>query len=138
MSFQHRVAAWLAVRILAEGNAGPLWDLSSSSTVEFIRCETEQPVDDIMIGLLNERWGGEGRVVVHGQTFDARTLPAIVVGEQEGLAAYQIRTANDLTVAELITLDALTSGCGVGTALIEGRRVASKEPRNIILTRYKS
>lgn len=50
MAFQHRVAAWLAVRILADTNAAPLWDWPNSSTIEFIRCETEQPVDDIMVG----------------------------------------------------------------------------------------
>ena len=41
------------------------------------------------------------------------------MGEQEGLATYQIRRVNDLTFAELITLDALGAGLGVGTALIE-------------------
>ena len=50
MDFQHRVAAWLAVRILAEEGAAPLWDLSMRATLEFIRCETGQPVDDILIG----------------------------------------------------------------------------------------
>jgi hypothetical protein len=50
MAFQHRVGAWLAVRILAETNASPLWGWPNSSTIEFIRCETEQPVDDIMVG----------------------------------------------------------------------------------------
>ena len=50
MAFQNRVAAWLATRILAEADASILWNLPTSSTVEFIRCETEQPVDDIMMG----------------------------------------------------------------------------------------
>lgn len=50
INYQNRVAAWLAVRILAEQEADPLWGLPSSSTLEFLRCETEQPVDDIMIG----------------------------------------------------------------------------------------
>lgn len=49
MDFQHRVAAWIAVRILAEQNASPL-GLPASSTLEFLRCETEQPVDDILVG----------------------------------------------------------------------------------------
>jgi GNAT superfamily N-acetyltransferase len=70
--------------------------------------------------LLNERWGWEGRVIAHGDIFDARTLPALVAGEQEGLATYQIRRVNDLIFAELITFDALTPGRGVGTALVEG------------------
>jgi len=50
-SFQNRVAAWLATRILAEADATPLWNLPTSSTVEFIRCETEQPVHDVMMGI---------------------------------------------------------------------------------------
>jgi ribosomal protein S18 acetylase RimI-like enzyme len=70
--------------------------------------------------LLNERWGWEGRVIAHGDIFDVRTLPALVAGEQEGLATYQIRRVNDLIFAELITFDALTPGRGVGTALVEG------------------
>ena len=70
--------------------------------------------------ILNERWGGEGRVIAHGDTFDARLLPALVAGEQEGLATYQIRQTGDTMVAELITLDAVTVKQGIGTALIEG------------------
>lgn len=50
INYQNRVAAWLAVRILAEQDASPLWGLPASNSLEFIRCETEQPVDDIMIG----------------------------------------------------------------------------------------
>jgi ribosomal protein S18 acetylase RimI-like enzyme len=69
--------------------------------------------------LLNERWGGAGRVVVRGEIFEARSLPALVAGEQKGLATYQIRQIGDRIVAELITLDAVTAKQGVGTALIE-------------------
>jgi GNAT superfamily N-acetyltransferase len=68
--------------------------------------------------ILNERWGG-GRVVVHGEIFDARLLPALVAGEREGLATYQTRKTNNNNVAELITLDAVTIKQGMGTALIE-------------------
>ena len=86
-----------------------------------MKIRAKEPKDQPWIEqLLNERWAGEGRVVVHGETFDARTLPAIIAGEQEGLATYQIRRANHLTFAELITLDAVRAGRGVGTALIEG------------------
>jgi len=66
--------------------------------------------------ILDERWGGEGRVVAHGEIFDVRLLPALIGGEQEGLATYQIRRTN---IAELITLDAVTAKRGVETALIE-------------------
>ncbi|HET9374932.1 MAG TPA: GNAT family N-acetyltransferase [Chthoniobacterales bacterium] len=69
--------------------------------------------------ILNERWGG-GRVVVHGETFDACLLPALVAGERGGLATYQLRQTGERIVAELITLDAVIVKRGVGTALIEG------------------
>jgi signal recognition particle GTPase len=48
--FQNRVAAWFCVRILAEQEAAPVWELGEDVTLEYIRCETEQPVDDILIG----------------------------------------------------------------------------------------
>lgn len=48
--FQNRVAAWMATRILAEKDVSPLWGLPSHITFEFLRCETEQPVDDLMVG----------------------------------------------------------------------------------------
>lgn len=50
MDFQHRVAAWAAVRILAEQDASPPWDLPATTTLESLRCETEQPADDILVG----------------------------------------------------------------------------------------
>lgn len=58
MDFQNRVAAWFATRILAAEHAAPLWGWPSNSTLEFVRCETEQPIDDIMVG------DSEGRIAV--------------------------------------------------------------------------
>src|SRR4029077_10390826 len=37
----------------------------------------------------------KGVIVVHGETVDARNLPALIAGEQQGLATYQIRRTND-------------------------------------------
>lgn len=50
MEFQHRVAAWLAVHILAEKGAEPLWGLPVGTTLEWLQCETEQSVDDLLLG----------------------------------------------------------------------------------------
>jgi hypothetical protein len=50
ISYQDRVAAWVCVRILAEQEAPPLWGWPEDSAFEFVRCETEQPVDDVLAG----------------------------------------------------------------------------------------
>lgn len=50
VSYQNRVAAWICVRILAGHDVGPLWGLPTGTALEFLRCETEQPVDDILVG----------------------------------------------------------------------------------------
>jgi len=85
-----------------------------------VNVRKKEPEDQWWIeAILNERWGGEGQVVVHGEIFDARLLAALIAGEQEGLATYQIVRTNDIVFAELITLDAIRPNRGVGTALIE-------------------
>jgi hypothetical protein len=53
MDFQHRVAAWVAVHVLAEKAGTPLWDLPSDVVFEWFRCETEQPIDDLLVGASN-------------------------------------------------------------------------------------
>lgn len=50
MNFQYRATAWMAVRILAEKKASPPWGLPQGMTLEWLRCETEQPVDDLLVG----------------------------------------------------------------------------------------
>src|SRR5215510_15445105 len=50
MNFQHRATAWVAVHILAEKGLSPPWGLPGEVTLEWVRCETEQPVDDLMVG----------------------------------------------------------------------------------------
>lgn len=50
MEFQHSVAAWAAVHTLAEADAPPPWDLPAAATLNWIRCETEYPVDDLLVG----------------------------------------------------------------------------------------
>lgn len=50
INFQTRVAAWIAVRILAEQDATPPWDLQPATILERLHCETEEPVDDLLVG----------------------------------------------------------------------------------------
>src|SRR5689334_19701309 len=49
-NFQHAVTAWVAVRILAGQGAPPAWELATDTTFDWLRCETEQPVDDLLVG----------------------------------------------------------------------------------------
>jgi hypothetical protein len=49
MNFQYRATAWVAVRILAEAEVSLPWGLSVETTLEWLRSETEQPVDDLMV-----------------------------------------------------------------------------------------
>jgi hypothetical protein len=49
MDYQQRVAAWVTVHILAEKDAAPPWDLSTGTTLEWLRCESDQPVDDLQV-----------------------------------------------------------------------------------------
>jgi GNAT superfamily N-acetyltransferase len=85
-----------------------------------MKIREKEPIDQPWIEMvLNERWGGKGVIVVHGETVDARNIPALIAGERKGLATYQIRRTNDVVFAEIITLDAIAIEQGVGTALIE-------------------
>lgn len=78
-----------------------------------MRVRAKTPADqDWIDALLAERWGS-ALIVVHGTTFDAGTLPALVAGDREGLATY------DPARGELVTLDALSLRRGIGTALVE-------------------
>lgn len=61
--YQHRVAAWLAVHILAERNAQPPFGLAVDTTLESLACETRQPTDDILA-----RTSGDGHIFVQATT----------------------------------------------------------------------
>jgi GNAT superfamily N-acetyltransferase len=92
----------------------------------------KEPRDEAWIdSVLNERWAanGMGIIVVHNESFDARTLPALIAGERDGLAIYNLGSVNNVASAELISLDAITPNQGVGTTLIEGLITKLKEQR---------
>ncbi len=69
------------------------------------------------LALLQERWG-ESRVVSRGQIHHADRLPGFVAwrgDERQGLATYRVSGGT----CELVTLDALVRGEGIGSALLE-------------------
>lgn len=66
---------------------------------------------------LTERWGAI-HVVSRGRRFDASTLPGFVALDDDryvGLATYAIEENE----CQLITIDSLAKGRGIGTALLE-------------------
>jgi GNAT superfamily N-acetyltransferase len=84
-----------------------------------MKVRDKEPEDQPWIEkFLSERWGAV-RVIVHDEIIEAHLLPALVAGEKEGLATFRIQQTNQFKFAELITLDAVTTNQGVGTALIE-------------------
>jgi ribosomal protein S18 acetylase RimI-like enzyme len=96
-----------------------MWRRHERRNKSVVKIREKEPLDQPWIEMiLNERWG-QCEIVVHGEVVEARDLPALIAGERMGLATYQIRRANDIVFAELITLDAMTAKQGVGTALIE-------------------
>lgn len=48
-NYQARIAAWLAVRMLAGSAASPLYGLAADVRLTLVRCQTESPVDDVVV-----------------------------------------------------------------------------------------
>jgi hypothetical protein len=48
INFQNRAAAWVATRILCDLARTPIFGLTVVPLL--LRCETEQPVDDLLVG----------------------------------------------------------------------------------------
>jgi GNAT superfamily N-acetyltransferase len=63
--------------------------------------------------LIRERWGDDV-VVVHGEVLRPSDLPGFAGLDWEGLVTYRVRGAR----CEIVTIDALEAGVGVGTALL--------------------
>jgi hypothetical protein len=52
-AYQNRVAAWIVVEMLAEGPAAPL---TTDGKVQFVRGETQEDVDDLLVGSSSGRY----------------------------------------------------------------------------------
>jgi ribosomal protein S18 acetylase RimI-like enzyme len=67
--------------------------------------------------LIRERWGDE-EVVAHGAAYRPASLPGFVAeedGEHVGLATYRV----EADACEIVTIDSLDEGRGIGTALLD-------------------
>lgn len=75
---------------------------------------------------IRSRWGAN-RVVAHGNLFFPDTLPGFIAekenGERVGLATYHLQGEQ----AELITIDSVEEGRGIGTGLLEAVEEAVRE-----------
>ena len=71
-------------------------------------------------------------MIADGRTFDCRRLPALVAGEGEGLAIHEVAGAR----AELVLLEAIEPGRGIGTALLAAlvKRLGAQGVRELWLT----
>ncbi|MBL7259008.1 GNAT family N-acetyltransferase [Paractinoplanes lichenicola] len=72
---------------------------------------------EIVAALLTGSWGST-TVVAHGIAYDAAALPALIAwldGGPVGLLTYELGTDG----LEVVTLDAVVAGAGVGSALLE-------------------
>jgi len=86
---------------------------NASTTSQLIR-PTEPADRGWITQFLRDRWGADF-IVAHGEVIRPADLPGLTSGEGKGLATYRLLGED----AELITLDAIPAGSGVGTALVE-------------------
>lgn len=76
------------------------------------------------VGLINDHWGAT-EIVTRGRVHDASRLPgfvAVVGKEPTGLATYRI----DGKECEMVSLDSLMEGVGIGSALVEAVAQAAR------------
>ncbi len=77
--------------------------------------------------LMRDHWAAE-MVFVHGMRFDPHELPGFIAeigAEKAGLITYSIAGGN----CEIVTLDSLVPGKGIGRAMIEAVMNAAKGSR---------
>ncbi len=97
------------------------------------------PIDETLRGavqpLFDEAWAGPA-LAVNGSLRDSRTLPGIAAvneaGAILGYLLYELREAE----CEIMALESLRPGSGIGTALIERVKAVARELciQNIIVT----
>ncbi len=68
---------------------------------------------------MESRWGGRV-MAVHGEGIDTTALPALVARERRGFLVYRVQGL----AAEIVVMDALEAGLGIGTAMLVADRRA--------------
>jgi ribosomal protein S18 acetylase RimI-like enzyme len=68
---------------------------------------------DFLRAQFEARWGGVV-MALHGEVIDMTALPALLAGDTQGFVVYRVHGA----AAEIVALDAVEPGVGVGTALV--------------------
>ena len=66
-----------------------------------MKVRDKEPEDQPWIEkILSERWGGV-KVIAHNEIFDAQSLPALVAGEKDSLATFQIQQSDQSSLRSL-------------------------------------
>jgi predicted metal-binding protein/GNAT superfamily N-acetyltransferase len=90
------------------------------TTAAFSIREVEEKDRDWIDQFTRDRWSAS-MVVVHGTVYSPRGLPGFIAesaGERVGLATYTIEDGE----CEVVTLDSVRQGAGIGTALLDSVR----------------
>lgn len=115
------IRAAIAYGALSSREAAKTQPLPSGSEVT-IRSRTA--ADDAWIkALIQESWGAE-MIFVHGTSYRPAALPGFVA-VQDGAAAGLITYYLGRAACEIVTLDSLRAGQGIGTKLIEAVRAVA-------------
>lgn len=80
---------------------------------------------DWIAGLISERWGAQF-IVAHGQVYHCKDLAGFVAlqgNEKVGLVTYVIAHGS----CEIVSLDSLQQGNGIGTALLQAVKAVAIE-----------
>ena len=78
----------------------------------------KEPSDQPWVEEVLERLWGSRTIAVHGQLFDAAALPALIVGDRQGLRTGLLTYTVEPPRAEIVTLNALGPHHGIGSALV--------------------
>jgi quercetin dioxygenase-like cupin family protein len=99
-----------------------VWEEAQEASAAFEIVELSTEHRRWAADLVRDHWGSE-KVVTRGKVWDTTQLPGFVAllrGDPAGLATYRICDQE----CEIVSLDSLAEGTGIGTALVE--RVAQK------------